>query len=249
MPESRQKFCPICGALLRGSSTRCDNCGGEATEARQPVAAEVRTAEAGRKKTQAQPTSGGRRPSARIALSKPALAALLAAVAVLSATVGYVIGAGVSAEPSEAQQASQAPAVDLAALNSLRENMERNPGNADAILKYANALHDAKLVDQAIARYRDYLAMVPDDADAGIDLGVCYFERRDHDAAIAQMESVLARHPDHQLGNFNLGIVNYSAGNAEAAAKWFRKTIELNPGSQVAENARRMMADIGQPGG
>ncbi|MBI5647900.1 MAG: tetratricopeptide repeat protein [Ignavibacteriae bacterium] len=137
--------------------------------------------------------------------------------------------------------AGSVPPVNLQRLEDLRKQMEANPSDAETILHYANELHDARMIEQAVAAYKRYLDRVPDNPDAGIDLGVCYFELRDFPAAIAQMEAVVAKHPTHQLGHFNLGIVNRNAGNEVAAVEWFRKAIAIDPTSRVAENAKMLL--------
>jgi Tfp pilus assembly protein PilF len=171
---------------------------------------------------------------------------LVVGLAVVLKTMGTHGASGT--ETQQGQQNPAQPSVDLAALEQLRAAAEADPKNADALLRYANKLHDSRLIDQAIVQYRASLALQPDNADAGIDLGVCYFELKRYGEASAQMESVLAKHPEHQLGTFNLGIVKYNAGEIGAAEMWLKKAIAINASSDVAANATKLLDEIQKQG-
>jgi len=141
----------------------------------------------------------------------------------------------------ESAQAVPPQGIDLAKLDKLKAQVESNPNDLETMLKYANALHDSKLPDQAIAYYQKFLSVHPDNADARVDMGVCYFELKDYATAIKEIEAVVTTNPDHQIGTFNLGIVNLNAGNKAVALEWFQKAIKLNPDSKMAETARQIL--------
>ncbi|MBN1447099.1 MAG: tetratricopeptide repeat protein [Bacteroidetes bacterium] len=137
--------------------------------------------------------------------------------------------------------ATPQPKVDLQRLESMRAYIANHPEDLDAKLRYANDLHDAKLLDQAIAQYKEYLLQVPDNPDARVDLGICYFELQQYDAAIQEMERAVSDHPDHQLGRYNLGIVNLNAGNRDAAQSWFTTARDLDPSSPYGTSATQIL--------
>lgn len=161
--------------------------------------------------------------------------------AVLAASMLPTGGTTTMAGNGEATQQGMQP--DLQRLNSARDAAEANPDNPEALLVYANALHDADMNDQAIVQYKRYLEFVPDNPDARVDLGICYFERKDYATAISEMEIAVAKHPDHQLGNYNLGIVNLNAGNKDKAREWFEKARDINPTSPHGINAIQLLKE------
>ncbi|MDH7514876.1 MAG: tetratricopeptide repeat protein [Bacteroidota bacterium] len=177
----------------------------------------------------------------------PSLFFVLATVLVLAAgIVGYMIGHHEKSAVEESMP-SEAGIVDretFAMLEEMRSAVERNPLDTQAVLRYANALHDTKRIDEAIEQYRAYLALKPDDPDAGIDLGVCYFEKRDFEAAASQMRSVLTRHPRHQLGAYNFGIVLMHTGRIEEARDWLRKAVDIDPTTTAAANAKQVLENL-----
>jgi tetratricopeptide (TPR) repeat protein/predicted RNA-binding Zn-ribbon protein involved in translation (DUF1610 family) len=126
-------------------------------------------------------------------------------------------------------------------IERLRERVEADSTDSEAILRLANLLHDGKFTDQAIIYYNKYLALNKKDADARVDLGICYFESGDKDRAIAEMKEALTYAPNHQLAHFNLGIVNLASGNLEAATEWFKKCIAINPQTETAHRAEELI--------
>ncbi|MBR9977640.1 MAG: tetratricopeptide repeat protein [Bacteroidetes bacterium] len=164
---------------------------------------------------------------------------------VLAATLMPTAGSGRMADGSGrmadggAQQ--PAPQINLERLEAAKSAADANPGDLQVQLQYANELHDAMMLDQAIMQYEKYLAMDPDNPDARVDLGICYFEKQNFAAAIKEMERAVGQHPDHQLGTYNLGIVNLNAGNMDEARKWFTKARDMNPATPHAQNADRIL--------
>jgi tetratricopeptide (TPR) repeat protein/predicted RNA-binding Zn-ribbon protein involved in translation (DUF1610 family) len=126
-------------------------------------------------------------------------------------------------------------------IERLREQVEADSTDSEAILRLANLLHDGKFLDQAIIYYKKYLALNKKDADARVDLGICYFESGDKDRAIAEMKEALTYAPNHQLAHFNLGIVNLANGNLDVAIEWFKKCIAINPQTETAHRAEELI--------
>jgi tetratricopeptide (TPR) repeat protein len=127
-------------------------------------------------------------------------------------------------------------------IEQLRKRVDSDSTDTGTMLRLANLLHDGKFMDQAIIYYRKYLALNEKDPDARVDLGICYFEHGDKGRAIAEMKKALAYAPKHQLALFNLGIVNLSSGNLEEAAEWFRKCIDVAPGTETARRAQELIS-------
>jgi tetratricopeptide (TPR) repeat protein len=144
----------------------------------------------------------------------------------------------------QTNQLQNNPSVDLNNLqqiNRLRDVVQNNPENLNAVLDLAHLLMDSRLFSEAIDNYKKYLVKNPNEPDVLVDMGVCYFELQQHDEAIANMEKAIKINPIHQIGHLNLGIVNLSKGNIEIANRWFKKAIDLNPGTEIAQKARHLL--------
>lgn len=240
----------------------CDVCGHDRSlESRQPVTAPPSmtvdmtpgtASPASPKRTRVAPQQAGKKggksgkgAASAVLFTTPQWIAITVASFILGAVLAASMlpsGGTTAAGNGEAAQ-QQGAQPDLQRLNSAREAAEANPDNPDALLAYANALHDADMNDQAIVQYKRYLEFVPDNPDARVDLGICYFEKKDYAAAIAEMEIAVAKHPDHQLGNYNLGIVNLNAGNKDKAREWFEKARDLDPTSPHGINAAQLLKE------
>lgn len=154
---------------------------------------------------------------------------------------GTPSSAGNASAPPQNNSATQQPQMNLQQLENMRAAVESNPDDIETRLNYANALHDAGLIDQAIVQYKDYLEKNPGNPDARVDLGICYFELKQYDDAIREMERAVKDAPTHQLGHFNLGIVNLNAGNLDKAREWFEKARDLDPTSAYGRDAEKIL--------
>ncbi len=148
----------------------------------------------------------------------------------------------------------------LDAITRLEGTVKGNPNDPGAKLLLANALHDAGTHDgsyfpRAIETYKAYLKQNPGDPNARVDLGICYFELGKLDStqsgslfslAIDEMESTLKANPKHQPGAFNLGIVYLYTGNIQQSNKWFSKSVELNPESDLGKRAKGILEQHSQ---
>ena len=141
-------------------------------------------------------------------------------------------------------QQSSSSGVDLSNLqkiNSLENQVKSNPADTAAILELAHLKNDAGMYQQAIANYKQYLALVPKDPDARIDMGVCYYNLQDYNTAAKEMELAIKYDPKHQIGYLNLGIVNLTAGKMEKAREWLRKAVQLDPKSEYGKKAEELL--------
>jgi tetratricopeptide (TPR) repeat protein/predicted nucleic acid-binding Zn ribbon protein len=235
--------CMLCGSENPGDSKYCASCGAVL----KTEAGESRTAQPGAKKSEAKhraradhrpqehrDRSGKGFPQGRII----AIFGGLLVVGVI--IIGITRNQTKTMQSGSEGQSAVSPTL-VQDIERLRERVEADSTDSEAILKLANLLHDGKFTDQAIIYYRKYLALNKKDADARVDLGICYFESGDKDRAIAEMKQALTYAPNHQLAHFNLGIVNLASGNLEAATEWFKKCIAINPQTETARRAEELI--------
>ena len=254
MPEQEEKKCPKCGSGNAMTNTFCGSCGAKLSAQSSPRAAEQKQGPAPQRSVHKKNPSKNKAPNKA---SSPTIHVSFKFWQLLVAA-GIIIGGIIIAillmkptHPSATGDVPQPPiggtgTINLQHLDELKSRMESNPLDKKAILIYANALQDAKLLDQAITQYTRYIKDVPDDVNAHVDLGVCYFDLKRYDDAIKSMETGVRIDPTHVLGNFNLGIVNKNAGNTDKAVEWFRKVIALSPQSRTAEQAKSILSELGQ---
>jgi tetratricopeptide (TPR) repeat protein len=235
--------CRLCGSENPSDSEYCASCGAvlktEAGEGRIAHRGERKSEEARQRaradhRPQEQRHQSGKVPQGRII----AIFGGLLVVGVI--IIGITRNQTKTMQSGAGSQSTVSPTL-VQDIERLRERVEADSTDSEAILKLANLLHDGKFLDQAIIYYKKYLALNKKDADARVDLGICYFESGDKDRAIAEMKEALTYAPNHQLAHFNLGIVNLASGNLEAATEWFKKCIAINPQTETARRAEELI--------
>ncbi|NOY05696.1 MAG: tetratricopeptide repeat protein [Chlorobi bacterium] len=236
-------FCTNCGARNPADANFCYKCG---TPIKVP-APRPRTRKGGTKKVggkQKRSTvqgRGGATEKKSGSLSPNMLYGGFAVIAIIILAIVYF-----NRHADNDSQAMADHAVHLQSLEAARQAMQNDPGNPDAVLHYANKLFDTGMFQQAIEMYQKYLVDRPEDSNARIDMGVCYFQLGQFEQAKDVMEEALKYDPKHQKGHYNLGIVNIRLGDTAKAREWFRKTIEINPDADVANMARKQLAELDQ---
>jgi len=124
---------------------------------------------------------------------------------------------------------------------ALEKDVASRPNDMALTLQLANFLHDGLLYEKAIPYYKIVLAKNPSDANARVDLGICYKEIGNFSEAKKEMKEAMKYVPQHLHANFNLGIVCLSEGNTHEANEWFRKTVALDPTSEVGKRAQQLL--------
>lgn len=173
------------------------------------------------------------------------LGALLAVVVVLELS-----STREQSNPQQITVASQMPTANLQVTSQIADLEKRvvaSPNDMQSILALANKSHDGRFFDKAITYYKRFLDKNPRDANARVDLGICYYEIGNLDEAQKQMQTALKYDPKHIQGHFNLGIVNLQAQRLQEANEWFKKTIALAPGSDLGQQAKRILEQHSSP--
>jgi tetratricopeptide (TPR) repeat protein len=142
------------------------------------------------------------------------------------------------------QQASQPVNTQMqlpSDIQELENSVAANPDDMSLTLQLANSLHDRLFYDKAIPYYKAYLMMNPKDANARVDMGICYKEIGNFTEAESEMKMALHYVPNHLFAHFNLGIVYLNEGNLEESNKWFKRTVALDPNSEVGKRAQQLL--------
>ncbi|PYQ36268.1 MAG: hypothetical protein DMF57_00820 [Acidobacteria bacterium] len=89
---------------------------------------------------------------------------------------------------------------------ALKEAIDRNPRNFDALVQLGNLYMDAAKYPQAIDYYERALA-VSENPDVRVDLGICYKQSGQLDKALAAFRKAGAEAPNQWQPMFNAAIV------------------------------------------
>jgi RNA polymerase subunit RPABC4/transcription elongation factor Spt4 len=253
-PEPSPGACTVCGHVNKREGTFCEECGARLAVASDGGAtADLAGARSGR------PTPGS--PPFRREPWHAVAAVILAGVIALfvwleSGRVPPPAKPSTPAATTPPAEPAPAPPPGLARLEAA---VAADPSDTASVLALANMLHDLSRqdpsrIDAAIAQYTRYLGMRPGDPDARVDLGIMYFEKARVDTggatlfvdrAVEEMERVARGFPAHQPAAFNLAIVNLNAGRSDEALRWFRRTVEIAPTSDLGRRAARLLEQHG----
>jgi hypothetical protein len=169
---------------------------------------------------------------------------------------GAVIGPGAGAPASPAPGAESAGAAGgdegrdavmarvVQEITALKQALEKNPRDLQALVRLGNFYQDAGKFDQAVDYYARALAEDPKQVDARTDRGICLRELGKPDEAIAEFKRSLQIDPRHWQTWLNLGIVSlFDKHDPETAAAAFGKVEELHPDypglAELKEEVRR----------
>lgn len=111
-----------------------------------------------------------------------------------------------SMSPAAATATGSPMAAVLQKIASLKQQLEQNPNDFDALSQLGNLYMDAGKYPQAIGYYERALA-VHDDPSIRTDLGISYKESGQLDKALAALQQVAAEKPDQWQPLFNEAIV------------------------------------------
>jgi tetratricopeptide (TPR) repeat protein len=189
-------------------------------------------------------------------MKSDAIAYVIAGMA-FGTILGWVIGtqqvrraapppaAATSPTQTGGSAAQQAPVLDQARVDQLKQTVSRDPKNVDALIQLGNTYFDAERWDDAISWYKQAVTIDPKNADASTDLGVSYYYSNRADEALAQFEQSLKISPTHTKTLLNKGIV-LAFGKQDlrgAQAEW-EKVVSLAPNSPEGQAARRALEGI-----
>jgi predicted TPR repeat methyltransferase len=121
-------------------------------------------------------------------------------------------------------------AMVLQQIADLKERLQKDPNDVEALTHLGNFFQDAGKFEQAIEYYRRALAVRPKVVDTRTDMGICLRELGKPDEAIAEFRHSLEDDPQHWQTWLNLAIVSlYDKRDPAAAASALGRVEALNP--------------------
>lgn len=136
----------------------------------------------------------------------------------------------------------------MAEIQRLREHVEKNPDDAEAILLLANLNFDIRNWERARELYSRHLELRPGNADILTDLGVTYRELGQHQRALELFDQAQKLQPNHWQSLYNQIVVHaFDLGDFPVAERLLIELRRLQPanpsvGELATEVARRRAA-------
>ncbi len=232
-------LCSQCNALLTLNVPTCPSCGAVVEWPSAPAPVPERSqAKEKRPKVKAE-----RRFPAPVLIGLGAVVVFVIAVVLEqqpSAPTGAAMGApnAMSMPPQAGSPSMQA----MEQIEMLETKVKANPADVQGMLQLANILHDNRFYERAISYYTQVLAKTPKDVNARVDMGICLHELGRSEEAVAEMKKALKEDPRHIQAHFNMGIIHLSMQDLQESNVWFKKTVELAPGTEIGNRAQQLLS-------
>src|SRR5512143_3548776 len=127
------------------------------------------------------------------------------------------------------------------------EEVQHSYDQAKAQYELGRYYHGQRRYQQAIAAYRQALAVNPGMVDALNALGAAYAESGNLVLARVQFETALKLQPGSTYTYNNLGFVNYLAGDYPGAVAAYKQALRLDAGNEKArENLVQTYVSMGE---
>lgn len=107
--------------------------------------------------------------------------------------------------------------------------MQSPQQQANAAIERANAHHQAKRYEEAIAAYREGMALVPMYRLYQFVVGEMLFELQRYDEAVVAYQDTLEQTPDHEQAWNDLGNCLMVLDRLDEAEAAFNRAVELKP--------------------
>lgn len=123
----------------------------------------------------------------------------------------------------------------------LKETVDRDPRDADALVQLGNLYMDAAKYQQAIGYYERALA-VREDANVRTDLGICYKQSGDLEKSLAAFRKASEDAPQQWQALFNEAIVLRELKRVDEARAVVAKVEQLHPNDPEVAKLRQALA-------
>jgi len=115
-------------------------------------------------------------------------------------------------------------------INALKQRVQDEPQDAEALARLANVYHEIGMWQQAVDWYVKALEVTPGDPDMLTDMGVCYRGLGEYDRALSLFDEAQALHPEHWESLFNTAVVaGFDLAQYDRALTALDALEQLNP--------------------
>lgn len=128
----------------------------------------------------------------------------------------------------------------------MRQAVEENPDDVEAVLLLANVLGNSGKMDEAIPYYEQAIEMAPDDASARLAFARALADSDFQQDAELQFRRVLEMDPESQEAHYYLGelYMEWDPPREEEARDLFERAVAINPDSLIGELATNQLSSI-----
>jgi tetratricopeptide (TPR) repeat protein len=121
----------------------------------------------------------------------------------------------------------------MAEIQQLRDYVEKNPNDADAVRKLADLNFNISNWPRAQELYNHYLQLKPNDPDVMTDLGITYRETKQPDKALELFRQAKRISPDHWQSLYNeVVVLAFDLKKNDEADEVLTQLQKLQPGNQ-----------------
>lgn len=130
----------------------------------------------------------------------------------------------------------------LAEIAKLREILDLDPDNGEALKRMGHLYHDARMWPQAVEFYEKAVALTPNDPNLLTDLGTCYGGLGRNDEAVAMFSKANGIDPNHWQSLFNTVIIaGLNAHDFDTAEAALARLEALPAGQQHVPQLRQAL--------
>ena len=126
-----------------------------------------------------------------------------------------------------------------AQVQQLKEYVEKNPNDADAVRQLANLNFDIRNWPRAKELYDHYLKLRPNDSEVLVDLGVTYRETQQFDQALERFRQARKLAPENWMALYNeVVVLAFDLKRYDEASSVLEELQRMQPGNpEVAKLA------------
>jgi len=125
-----------------------------------------------------------------------------------------------------------------------KEAIQKNPNNAELLVRYANFLYDSAKFSEAVTWYEKALEIEPKNVNVRSDMGTALWNMGKTEEALAQYNQALALDAKHVLTLHNLFVVTIEAKNDLVRAGSILQQMEqIDPNYESLPALRKKLED------
>lgn len=134
-------------------------------------------------------------------------------------------------DANAAAAGAQGGGAPMAQIQQLRDYVEKNPNDADAVRQLADLNFNISNWPRAQELYNHYLELKPNDPDVMTDLGITYRETQQYDKALDLFRRSKQVAPDHWQSLYNEVVVLMDLKKNDEAGQVMAQLQKMQPGN------------------
>ena len=135
----------------------------------------------------------------------------------------------------------------MTSINRMRERLNQNPRDAEALIALGNANFDIQRFDKARDLYLTLLEVDPLNSRVRTDLASSYRNLGETDRAVKALRMVLKKDSNHETALYNLGVIFLNdQRDPDTAIGFWETLIGQNPQSAIAFGLKQKISELRQ---